>query len=91
MLLRRFSGGRVGAGGSTGSGWATLIPADGSSEAEYEFKLPTSESYSLHVGCGGTAASWGIAVYSPFEEPPSNSFECHDIPGGTDYKSCDLT
>lgn len=71
---------------ATGSGWATLAAA-GSAMA-YSYTLPEAESYSLHVGCGGTAASWKIAVYGPFELGTDNSFACDDVPGSTGYKAC---
>jgi hypothetical protein len=69
---------------TSGSGWASLTDA-----GAYDFTLPESESYSLHVGCGGTSASWKIAVYSPYVSGTANSFDCHDVPGGADYKTCE--
>ena len=72
----------------TASGWASWQSVDNATETDYEFSLPQPQSYSLHVGCGGTGASWGIAVYSPFVLGTHNSFNCDDIPGSTGYKTC---
>jgi hypothetical protein len=72
----------------TGPGWASTLATDGGTETDWWFRLPSTESYSLHVGCGGTAASWAIAVYSPTVQGPHNSFNCDDVPDSAAYKDC---
>ena len=75
---------------TTGSGYASTLAVDSGTETDWWFSLPLAESYSLHVGCGGTSQSWGIAVDSPTVQGPHNSFNCNDVPGSSGYKSCQL-
>lgn len=50
--------------------------------------LPNGESYSLHVGCGGTQANWGVAGHTPVVSGTSNSFDCIDLPAQVGYGTC---
>jgi hypothetical protein len=61
------------------------------STSKWWWRLPAGESYSLHVGCGGTQASWAVAADTPVVTGTSNSFECIDLPSQAGYGTCDRT
>jgi hypothetical protein len=71
-----------------GSGWAQWQGLGNGSTSNYWYTLPTSEPYSLHVGCGGTPSSWAVAAYSPQVSGTQNSFNCIDVAGQPGYKTC---
>jgi hypothetical protein len=58
------------------------------STSDWWFTLPVSEPYSLHVGCGGSPASWAVSASTPLVNGPHNSFDCHDVAAAADYQKC---
>lgn len=72
---------------TTGSGYAPWQGL-GNNVSKYWYTLPTSEPYSVHVGCGGTQADWGVACYGPQVTNPADSFECFDVSGAGGYETC---
>ncbi len=58
------------------------------STASFWYTLPERESYSLHVGCGGSPSSWQVATYSATVSTADNNFLCYDVPGQADYSTC---
>ncbi|WP_406284135.1 serine/threonine-protein kinase [Embleya sp. NBC_00896] len=71
-----------------GSGFAfiRLEPAGSSS---YQYTLPSSETYTLHVGCGGTSKDWAVSVNdAPQVSGRRNSFICNDIRDRPGYGTC---
>jgi len=54
----------------------------------FNYTLPLSEAYSLHVGCGGTTASWAVACDSVTVTSAENSFVCDDVAGQAGYGTC---
>lgn len=73
-----------------GSAFAPWRGLGNGSTSQWWFTLPTSEPYSLHVGCGGTTASWKVADFSPTVSGASNSFNCFDVAGQSGYGTCRL-
>jgi hypothetical protein len=71
-----------------GSGFAPWKGLGNGSTSDYWYTLPVSEPYSLHVGCGGTQANWGVALYSPTVGGTHNSFNCIDVAGRPGYGTC---
>jgi hypothetical protein len=65
-----------------------FAPWQGGSTSKWWWWLPQGESYSLHVGCGGTQASWAVAVYTPVVSGTPNSFDCIDIASDAGYGTC---
>jgi hypothetical protein len=65
-----------------------FAPWQGGSTSKWWWWLPRGESYSLHVGCGGTQASWAVAVYTPVVSGTPNSFDCIDIASDAGYGTC---
>jgi hypothetical protein len=72
----------------SGSGYSPWKGLGNGSTSDYWYNLPTSESYSLHVGCGGTQANWGVADYGPVVSGTHNSFNCIDVAGASGYGTC---
>jgi hypothetical protein len=75
---------------SRGSGFASWQGLGNGSTSDWWFTLPATESYSLHVGCGGSTASWKVATYSPTVSGGHNSFNCFDVAGAAGYGTCRL-
>ncbi|MEY9929040.1 hypothetical protein ABH926_003680 [Catenulispora sp. GP43] len=75
---------------SQGSGYSPWQGIGNGSTSRYWYTLPTTESFSLHVGCGGTTASWGVALTTPQTPGPVANFTCHDDAGSSEYGKCDL-
>ena len=73
-----------------GSGFAPWQGLGNGSTSDWWFTLPRSEPYALHVGCGGTTASWKVATYSPTVSGGHNSFNCFDVAGAAGYGTCRL-
>lgn len=74
---------------SVGSKYASWQAIGNDSSAKYWTTLPENEAYSLHVGCGGTPSSWGVACYSNQVSGTENSFSCYDASGdGSKYGQC---
>jgi hypothetical protein len=73
---------------NNGSAYAPWKGLGNGSTSDWWFTLPTQESYSLHVGCGGSTASWAVATYSPVVSGAHNSFNCYDIAGEAGYGTC---
>lgn len=71
-----------------GRGWSPWKGVGDGSNADYWYTLPTSEQYSLHIGCGGTPSSWAVAVKTPSVGGTHNSFNCFDVPGEPGYGTC---
>lgn len=74
---------------SVGSRYASWEAIGNDSSAKYWTTLPENEPYSLHVGCGGTPSSWGVACYSNQVSGTQNSFSCYDATGdGSKFGQC---
>jgi hypothetical protein len=73
-----------------GAGWAPWQGLGNGSTSDWWFTLPKTESYSLHVGCGGTTSSWAVATYSPTVTGAHNSFNCYDVADQANYGTCIL-
>jgi hypothetical protein len=69
------------------TGHSGFAPWQGSSTSKWWWWLPKGESYSLHVGCGGTQASWGVALYTPVVTG-SDTFVCIDVSSDAGYGTC---
>jgi hypothetical protein len=74
-----------------GSGWAPWIGQGNGSTATFSYTLPVTESYSLHVGCGGTGSDWQVATYSGTVTSADNNFACDDVTGQAAYGTCRTT
>jgi hypothetical protein len=74
-----------------GSGWASWIGQGNGSTATFSYTLPVTESYSLHVGCGGTGSDWQVATYSGTVTRANNNFACDDVSGQAAYGTCRTT
>jgi len=73
---------------SSDSGWAPFWPSASDPDyATYQYTLGSGGQYAVHVGCGGTQSSWGVATYSDSFSGPTNDFYCYDS-GGADYTYC---
>lgn len=75
---------------ASGSGFAPWQGLGNGSTSDYWYTLPRTESFSLHVGCGGTTASWAVATYSPTVSAAHDSFNCDDVAGDAGYGTCVL-
>lgn len=73
-----------------GSGYSPWQGIGDGSTSRYWYTLPSTESFSLHVGCGGTTAAWGISLSTPLVSGPVANFTCHDVEGQAGYGDCDL-
>jgi hypothetical protein len=73
-----------------GAGWAPWVGLGNGSTSTWSFTLPEEEAYSLHVGCGGTTASWAVADYSPAITTATSTFNCIDVSSDADYGACEL-
>ncbi|MEV0186739.1 chitinase [Streptomyces sp. NPDC050625] len=58
------------------------------SKADWWTDIPKNERYSLHVGCGGTPASWATENMTGTYAVPNKSFDCVDIAGDPRYETC---
>ncbi|HET7014729.1 MAG TPA: serine/threonine-protein kinase [Streptosporangiaceae bacterium] len=76
---------RKGAGFSGWHGWGN------GATATFRYRLPRKESYSLHVGCGGSSSSWQVATYSVTVTTAVNNFACFDVHGQPSYGTCRTT
>jgi hypothetical protein len=71
-----------------GSGWATWTARATSPQfAAFSRSIPAG-GWSVHVGCGGSPASWEEAIYSGWVSGTSHDFTCADIPGRGQYGRC---
>lgn len=61
------------------------------STSKWWYWLPKAESYSLHIGCGGTKANWGVACYSKVVPGVPMSFGCIDTKSKAGYGTCYAT
>ncbi|MFF2519820.1 chitinase [Streptomyces sp. NPDC058086] len=57
-------------------------------KADWWTDIPENERYSLHIGCGGTPASWATENMTGWHSGPKNSFDCVDIAGDPRYETC---
>lgn len=73
------------AGDSRFAAWKGL--GDGST-ADWWTDLPKNESYSLHVGCGGSTSSWRTSNTTGVYSGGHNSFNCDDVSGDSAYEQC---
>lgn len=73
--------------GSPAKGWAHL-DVTGNGTAEYSYELPRGETYSLHVGCGGTPKNWAVDPHTSEVSGTRNSFDCYDAKDSPYYRSC---
>jgi hypothetical protein len=74
---------------AAGSAYASWQALGNGSTSDWWFTLPQEESYSLHVGCGGSPPSWAVATYTATVSGPHNSFNCQDSPGASGYGQCE--
>jgi len=58
------------------------------STSRWWWKLPHGDSYSLHVGCGGTQANWGVAGHTKAVSGTRHSFDCVDIKSKPGFGRC---
>lgn len=77
----------------SGSGytpWQAVDTGSGAfgSTSKYWYTLPSHESYSLHVGCGGNQTTWAVACYGPVVGGAVNNFNCVDVAGRSGYGTC---
>ncbi|WP_260609403.1 chitinase [Streptomyces sp. WAC 01325] len=56
--------------------------------ADWWTDLPSDQSYSLHIGCGGTPASWASENKTAAYSGTSSSFSCNDIEGAPNRGKC---
>lgn len=75
---------------SQGSGYSPWQGIGNGSTSRYWYTLPSTESFSLHVGCGGTTAQWGLSLSTPLVPGPVANFTCHDVSGQSGYGDCDV-
>jgi len=75
---------------SQGSGYSPWQGIGNGSTSRYWYTLPSTESFSLHVGCGGTTAAWGISLSTPLVPGPVANFTCHDVQGQSGYGDCEV-
>lgn len=73
-----------------GSGYSPWQGIGNGSTSRYWYTLPSTMSFSLHVGCGGTTAAWGISLSTPLVPGPVANFTCHDVAGSAGYGDCDV-
>lgn len=73
-----------------GSGWASWQRLGNGSTSNYLYTLPRPESYAVHVGCGGSPASWKVAANSGNVPAGRHSFNCVDSPGEQGFGTCEL-
>ncbi|WP_194915505.1 hypothetical protein [Catenulispora rubra] len=73
-----------------GSGYSPWQGIGNGSTSRYWYTLPSTMSFSLHVGCRGTTAAWGVALTTPQAPGPVANFTCHDVSGQAEYGTCDL-
>jgi serine/threonine protein kinase len=73
---------------SKGSGFSPWQGQGSGATATFQYTLPLKESYSLHVGCGGSPSKWEVADYSVTVSTAVNNFSCDDVPGQSDYGTC---
>ena len=74
-----------------GSGYSPWQGQGSGSTATFWYTLPATESYSLHVGCGGTGSDWQVATYSGTVTSADNNFACDDVTGQAAYGTCRAT
>lgn len=67
--------------GQSDSGHAHLGSATNSGLNTYTYLLPHGGTYSVHVGCGGTASRWASRNFSPVLSGPTAHLECDDPAG----------
>ncbi|MFC9795359.1 hypothetical protein ACFVJI_22265 [Streptomyces sp. NPDC127584] len=76
--------------GTSVHGWAEFRnTSDG--KAEYSYKVPRGERYSLHIGCGGTPEKWLVDPHTSEVDGTRNSFDCFDVQSAPHYKFCRKT
>jgi hypothetical protein len=73
-----------------GAGYSPWQGIGNGSTSRYWYTLPAQIPFSLHVGCGGTTAAWGVALTTPQTPGPVANFTCHDVEGQAGYGTCDL-
>jgi hypothetical protein len=73
-----------------GSGYSPWQGIGNGSTSRYWYTLPDTMSFSLHVGCGGTQANWGVALTSVQASGPVANFTCYDVAGQANYATCTL-
>lgn len=74
-----------------GAGFSPWQGQGNGATATFWYTLPTKESYSLHVGCGGSTSSWQVATVSVTVSAAVNNFACDDVPGQASYGTCHTT
>lgn len=77
------------------SGWAQISPGHGTSQSVnwWYDGLGSSESYRVHVGCGGVWPNWEVVTESKVDTVGNHDFNCiDDLSDGTTffYKTCSV-
>jgi serine/threonine protein kinase len=80
----------------SGAGFATLSPSSGEEGTVYSYRLPSNESYSMHIGCGQDSNGQWEPVLSPGHRGvhtvsvtgSDHSFTCHDMPKQPYFGTC---
>ena len=71
-----------------GSGWAAWTSSARSPEfASFNHRI-SNGTWAVHVGCGGSPASWHVATYSGLVSGTPHDFTCDDIQGQAQYGEC---
>ncbi len=80
--------------GQDDSGYANLGPSGSAggnhpigSGATYSYLLPQGGTYSVNVGCGGTAAQWASSNYSPLLSTRTARLNCDDPTAATAHRA----
>jgi hypothetical protein len=63
---------------NSGSGFAQWSLESAPSSARYSYSLPESDSWSVDVGCGGSATKWLATVKGPYVIGSQVSWTCYD-------------
>jgi hypothetical protein len=78
VWVEGFSGGSHFAATTVGSSGLTA----------FTYQLPYGGAYQIHVGCGGTPASWQVEPWSDFVRGTGHSFTCYDRRADDRYLTC---
>lgn len=61
------------------SGWAIMnYPGNTHYNISWSYTLSSGNSYSVHVGCGGTPGNWAVTSTSEIYSGNSYNLICHD-------------
>jgi hypothetical protein len=75
-------------GAQGGSGWAPWTSSAARPSYASFHKDIANGAWEVHVGCGGSPASWQVATYSSQVTGAVHDFTCQDTPGQPRYGQC---